>query len=105
MIQHVSLSPVMSLVQHVIKGIFTSVQLHWTWLSVVSHRETVYKTTDSQGTVKPLTIFFALVFLCLKDNAYSSMLRIPAEGLELKTRVFVEVKASNLTNRHFKLFI
>ncbi|XP_075876141.1 zona pellucida-like domain-containing protein 1 [Nelusetta ayraudi] len=33
------------------------------------------------------------------DNAYSSMLRIPTEGLELKTRIFVEVKASNLTNR------
>uniref|UniRef100_A0A673AD94 Si:ch73-261i21.5 n=1 Tax=Sphaeramia orbicularis TaxID=375764 RepID=A0A673AD94_9TELE len=33
------------------------------------------------------------------DNAYSTMLTIPAEGLELKTRVFVEVKASNLTSR------
>ncbi|KAM3602196.1 uncharacterized protein V6R79_025999 [Siganus canaliculatus] len=33
------------------------------------------------------------------DNSYSSRLRIPPEGLELKTRVYVEVKASNLTNR------
>uniref|UniRef100_A0A3B4VG94 Si:ch73-261i21.5 n=1 Tax=Seriola dumerili TaxID=41447 RepID=A0A3B4VG94_SERDU len=33
------------------------------------------------------------------DNDYSFMLRIPPGGLELKTRIFVEVKASNLTNR------
>lgn len=28
-------------------------------------------------------------------------MQIPAGGLELKTRIFVEVKASNLTNRYF----
>ncbi|XP_008278303.1 zona pellucida-like domain-containing protein 1 [Stegastes partitus] len=33
------------------------------------------------------------------DNSYSSFLNIPQGGLELKTRIFVEVKASNLTNR------
>ncbi|KAM8740989.1 zona pellucida-like domain-containing protein 1 [Acanthopagrus schlegelii] len=33
------------------------------------------------------------------DNNYSSAMQIPAGGLELKTRIFVEVKASNLTNR------
>ncbi|XP_028278053.1 zona pellucida-like domain-containing protein 1 [Parambassis ranga] len=33
------------------------------------------------------------------DEDYSSMLQIPANGLELKTRIFVEVKASNLSNR------
>uniref|UniRef100_UPI0037E793F3 zona pellucida-like domain-containing protein 1 n=1 Tax=Semicossyphus pulcher TaxID=241346 RepID=UPI0037E793F3 len=33
------------------------------------------------------------------DDSYSSMLRIPPGGLELKTRIFVAVKASNLTNR------
>ncbi|XP_044078615.1 zona pellucida-like domain-containing protein 1 [Siniperca chuatsi] len=33
------------------------------------------------------------------DNSYSSVLQIPPGGLELKTRIFVEVKASNLTNR------
>ncbi|KAM9348955.1 zona pellucida-like domain-containing protein 1 [Symphorus nematophorus] len=33
------------------------------------------------------------------DKSYSSMLTIPPGGLELKTRIFVEVKASNLTNR------
>ncbi|XP_059207068.1 zona pellucida-like domain-containing protein 1 [Centropristis striata] len=33
------------------------------------------------------------------DNGYSSVMRIPPGGLELKTRIFVEVKASNLTNR------
>eukprot|EP00064_Thunnus_orientalis_P000554 superscaffoldBa00000028_g555 len=33
------------------------------------------------------------------DHGYSSMLQIPPGGLELKTRIFVEVKASNLTNR------
>uniref|UniRef100_A0A665TGT3 ZP domain-containing protein n=1 Tax=Echeneis naucrates TaxID=173247 RepID=A0A665TGT3_ECHNA len=33
------------------------------------------------------------------DKSYSSMLQIPPEGLTLKTRIFVEVKASNLTNR------
>lgn len=31
------------------------------------------------------------------------MLKIPPGGLELKTRIFVEVKASNLTNRYFTL--
>uniref|UniRef100_A0A8C5EK53 ZP domain-containing protein n=1 Tax=Gouania willdenowi TaxID=441366 RepID=A0A8C5EK53_GOUWI len=33
------------------------------------------------------------------DNSYSSVLQIPTEGLELKTRIFVEVKASNLSSR------
>ncbi|TWW74272.1 zona pellucida-like domain-containing protein 1 [Takifugu flavidus] len=33
------------------------------------------------------------------DNSYSSIMTIPPQGLELKTRIFVEVKASNLTNR------
>ncbi|XP_019135008.2 zona pellucida-like domain-containing protein 1 [Larimichthys crocea] len=33
------------------------------------------------------------------DASYSLMLRIPPGGLELKTRIFVQVKASNLTNR------
>nr|XP_019941426.1 PREDICTED: zona pellucida-like domain-containing protein 1 [Paralichthys olivaceus] len=33
------------------------------------------------------------------DNSYSSMLQIPFGGLELKTRIFVEVRASNLSNR------
>ncbi|XP_035521949.1 zona pellucida-like domain-containing protein 1 [Morone saxatilis] len=33
------------------------------------------------------------------DDSYSSVLQIPPVGLELKTRIFVEVKASNLTNR------
>ncbi|XP_040907911.1 zona pellucida-like domain-containing protein 1 [Toxotes jaculatrix] len=33
------------------------------------------------------------------DNSYSSVLQVPPGGLELKTRIFVEVKASNLTNR------
>ncbi|CAL8364415.1 unnamed protein product [Lota lota] len=33
------------------------------------------------------------------DNAYSSSLRIPLGGLKLKTRIFVQVAASNLSNR------
>ncbi|XP_056450619.1 zona pellucida-like domain-containing protein 1 [Gadus chalcogrammus] len=33
------------------------------------------------------------------DNAYSSALRIPQGGLKLKTRIFVQVAASNLSNR------
>ncbi|XP_034540251.1 zona pellucida-like domain-containing protein 1 [Notolabrus celidotus] len=33
------------------------------------------------------------------DENYSTMLQIPAGGLDLKTRIFVQVKASNLTNR------
>ncbi|KAM6983473.1 zona pellucida-like domain-containing protein 1 [Tautogolabrus adspersus] len=33
------------------------------------------------------------------DENFSTTLRIPQGGLELKTRIFVEVKASNLTNR------
>uniref|UniRef100_A0A8C5CIF6 Si:ch73-261i21.5 n=1 Tax=Gadus morhua TaxID=8049 RepID=A0A8C5CIF6_GADMO len=33
------------------------------------------------------------------DNAYSSALRIPQGGLKLKTRIFVLVAASNLSNR------
>ncbi|KAM9788995.1 zona pellucida-like domain-containing protein 1 [Neosynchiropus ocellatus] len=33
------------------------------------------------------------------ENSFSSVLLIPPAGLELKTRIYVEVKASNLTNR------
>ncbi|XP_032390186.1 zona pellucida-like domain-containing protein 1 [Etheostoma spectabile] len=33
------------------------------------------------------------------DRGYSSTLQIPPGGLDLKTRIFVEVNASNLTNR------
>ncbi|XP_045898483.1 zona pellucida-like domain-containing protein 1 [Micropterus dolomieu] len=33
------------------------------------------------------------------DNSYSSVLQIPPGGLQLKTRIFAEVKASNLTSR------
>ncbi|XP_056141146.1 zona pellucida-like domain-containing protein 1 [Lampris incognitus] len=33
------------------------------------------------------------------DSSYTSMLQIPAGGLQLKTRIFVQVKATNLTNR------
>ncbi|KAM8834558.1 zona pellucida-like domain-containing protein 1 [Synchiropus picturatus] len=33
------------------------------------------------------------------ENSFSSVLLIPPGGLELKTRIYVEVKASNLTNR------
>ncbi|KAJ3589097.1 hypothetical protein NHX12_009945 [Muraenolepis orangiensis] len=33
------------------------------------------------------------------DSAFSSSLRIPAGGLELKTRIFVQVAASNLSDR------
>lgn len=42
----------------------------------------------------------SLLLLGLKDNNYAFMLRIPQRGLELKTRIFVEVKASNLSNRY-----
>ncbi|XP_071317217.1 zona pellucida-like domain-containing protein 1 [Trachinotus anak] len=38
------------------------------------------------------------------DNSYASTLQIPPGGLELKTRIFVEVKASNLTSR-FNVFL
>ncbi|XP_042355556.1 zona pellucida-like domain-containing protein 1 [Plectropomus leopardus] len=38
------------------------------------------------------------------DNGYSSMLQMPPGGLELKTRIFIEVKASNLTSR-FNVFL
>ncbi|XP_078142545.1 zona pellucida-like domain-containing protein 1 [Centroberyx gerrardi] len=33
------------------------------------------------------------------DRSYTSVLQIPNGGLQLKTRIFVEVKATNLTNR------
>ncbi|KAM4619770.1 zona pellucida-like domain-containing protein 1 [Polymixia lowei] len=33
------------------------------------------------------------------DSSYTSLLRIPERGLQLKTRIFVQVKATNLTNR------
>lgn len=33
------------------------------------------------------------------DRMYSVEMDVPADGLELKTRIFVQVKASNLTNR------
>ncbi|XP_039632683.1 zona pellucida-like domain-containing protein 1 [Perca fluviatilis] len=38
------------------------------------------------------------------DHGYSSILQIPPGGLDLKTRIYVEVKASNLTNR-FNVFL
>ncbi|XP_074467294.1 zona pellucida-like domain-containing protein 1 [Sebastes fasciatus] len=38
------------------------------------------------------------------DTEYASIMRIPPGGLELKTRIFVEVKASNLTSR-FNVFL
>uniref|UniRef100_A0A3Q1ISJ4 ZP domain-containing protein n=1 Tax=Anabas testudineus TaxID=64144 RepID=A0A3Q1ISJ4_ANATE len=41
----------------------------------------------------------SLVLLALKDRLYSSVLQIPPVGLDLKTRIYVEVKASNLTSR------
>uniref|UniRef100_A0A8D2ZSF9 Si:ch73-261i21.5 n=1 Tax=Scophthalmus maximus TaxID=52904 RepID=A0A8D2ZSF9_SCOMX len=41
----------------------------------------------------------SLLLLAVQDNSYSSRLQIPLRGLELKTRIFVEVKASNLSNR------
>lgn len=45
----------------------------------------------------------SLVLLALKDRLYSSVLQIPPVGLDLKTRIYVEVKASNLTSRYFTL--
>ncbi|XP_054611704.1 zona pellucida-like domain-containing protein 1 [Dunckerocampus dactyliophorus] len=33
------------------------------------------------------------------DNQYTSTLQIPPGGLELKSRIFVQIKASNLTNK------
>uniref|UniRef100_A0A667Z6H1 Si:ch73-261i21.5 n=1 Tax=Myripristis murdjan TaxID=586833 RepID=A0A667Z6H1_9TELE len=45
-----------------------------------------------------------LGLLLYSDNSYTSMLRIPDGGLELKTRIFVEVRATNLTNR-FNVFL
>ncbi|KAM4545913.1 zona pellucida-like domain-containing protein 1 [Odontesthes bonariensis] len=41
----------------------------------------------------------ALSMRLYSDNGYSAPLQIPPYGLELKTRIFVKVKASNLTSR------
>lgn len=42
-------------------------------------------------------------FLCrLKDFTYTTRLFVPPTGLMLKTRVFVEVRATNLTQRYVR---
>ncbi|XP_072230510.1 zona pellucida-like domain-containing protein 1 [Leuresthes tenuis] len=46
----------------------------------------------------------ALSMRLYSDNSYSTTLQIPPDGLELKTRIFVKVKASNLTSR-FNVFL
>ncbi|TSQ46608.1 Zona pellucida-like domain-containing protein 1 [Bagarius yarrelli] len=42
------------------------------------------------------------MFLCdnsLENRQYTQPLKIPKKGLQLKTRIYVQVKATNLTNR------
>lgn len=40
-------------------------------------------------------------FVIQKDDAYKSQLQVPDSGLTLKTRIFVSVKATNLTQRYY----
>uniref|UniRef100_A0A3B4YWX2 Si:ch73-261i21.5 n=1 Tax=Stegastes partitus TaxID=144197 RepID=A0A3B4YWX2_9TELE len=73
--------------------------------AITYHQEVMYKfscryplqylvnNTQMRGHVR------CQMLLLSNDNSYSSFLNIPQGGLELKTRIFVEVKASNLTNR------
>lgn len=39
------------------------------------------------------------LFLPLKDNQYQDILNIPSTGLTLKTKIYVSVSATNLTDR------
>lgn len=41
-----------------------------------------------------------LVPIGSKDRYYTTQLKVPEGGLTLKTRIFVEVKATNLTGRY-----
>lgn len=45
----------------------------------------------------------ASFLLTPKDSYYVTMLQIPPGGLELRTRIYVQVKASNLTERYISL--
>lgn len=54
----------------------------------------------SKQVLNVLTSFPLSCHRAPKDKSYSSMLRLPSEGLELKTRIYVEVKASNLTDKY-----
>lgn len=47
---------------------------------------------------------FVTVCLHSKDYTYTTRLFIPPTGLMLKTRVFAEVRATNLTERYFAQF-
>lgn len=55
---------------------------------------------SSKQVLTVLTSFLLSCHRVPKDKSYSSMLRVPSEGLELKTRIYVEVKASNLTDKY-----
>lgn len=43
---------------------------------------------------------YSFVFIP-KNRQYTQPLKIPEKGLQLKTRIYVQVKATNLTNRYF----
>lgn len=52
-------------------------------------------------------LFLYFLFSKNQDTAYQEELVIPSTGLNHKTKIYVEVKASNLTSKyvHFKQFI
>lgn len=60
----------------------------------------VSSNRSSKQALTVLTSFLLSCHRAPKDKSYSSMLRVPSEGLELKTRIYVEVKASNLTDKY-----
>lgn len=41
----------------------------------------------------------SLIVLFHQDTNYGSPLSVPSTGLELRTRIYVEVKAANLTGK------
>lgn len=63
--------------------------------------------TDFQNQTQSLLsntflLHFALTFVWKQDEQYQEKLVIPHMGLDLGTRIYVAVKATNLTNRYFK---
>lgn len=51
------------------------------------------------------TDMFFLLFAMQQDELYQQALIMPPTGLNLKTKIYVAVKASNLTERYSKALV
>ena len=45
-------------------------------------------------------MFHHHLYVCFKDTNYNHQLLVPISGLELRTKIYVEVKAVNLTGKY-----